>query len=167
MRNESPRGKRQTAKIAAIPLLLLILWKVVAAKSTDDELATTQPTKPPNASAASTSGRAGSAASPPRQRTWPDWSIAEVVRHNPFTFTGRRDPPTSDAAVAQSNDEPEGLEPIEAELSAYMLSSRGEVALIEGQLVRVGDVIDQQWIVTELTPDGATLAPLAAPSTDR
>ena len=160
MRDVSPKQPIKRWKLAVIPVLLVVLYKVLAGGSDDEVPDSSAPTaRRPDAGSAPIKFQQAKR----RERNWPTFSLEDAIRHNPFTFTGRRDDPET---PPEEQSEPENLEPIEAAVTVYLNSAKGEVALVDGQLVRVGDVVDGQWRVTLVTPEYAVLAPIS-PTADQ
>lgn len=158
-----PRAKasamRQRNKLAAVPILLIVLLKVLTGDSNNEEPSASEVAAP----RAATGDATRQPSRPRRERQWPAITVEEAIRHNPFTYSGRRDaaPTSGDPSIAAA------AEPIEAAVTAYFQSTKGEVALIDGQVVRVGDIVDGDWRVVKLSPDSAVLAPADAAASGR
>ena len=147
--------KHNKIKIALIPVLsVALLWMVLGRTGGDDSQPAASATVPVVAQAGQPSrAQAAVREIPKPERNWPGFELQDLLAHNPFT--GGLDPEAN--AGEQDDSQAAAQELGVLAVKVYLTSRRGTVALVDGHVVREGDVLEDGRLVAKLTPDFAVI----------
>lgn len=162
-----PANARERAKLAAVPVLALVLLWVVT-RGEEEAL-------PPPVALADPAA-AGSPAAPGANRTappasgdsqWPDFALAEIVAHDPFAVPRAiaSGPPSVHSPLTQpvSVDRPENTADQgrsrrqmlgKKRVSVIYRGPHGPTAIIDSRVYREGDKLEDGVRIVEIRADG-------------
>jgi hypothetical protein len=164
MADPSQQSNSKRVKMALVPLLGLVLAYVIFGSSDDKKDAPATAVATPIATTAAVEAPAA----PHREvapRSWPNRTLSEIIAHDPFRL--QQEVPTISSNASTSDDE-EAEEQADAftqlvdrfstTVPDLVLHSRhGASAVIDGNTIREGDVLDGRARVVSIRPDGIIL----------
>lgn len=150
MSEQASAKKNNLLKIVMIPVLGVALYWVVTKNQKSDST----PVANFEQSKQATGKESASAKLASREIQWPDLAIDDLLQHNPFN-TGIQIPNSSKLVAEKGIANPSV--PQQIEISIYMDSAKGPVAMIDGQIVHEGDQLANGQFITKLTPQYALL----------
>ena len=129
-------------KLAAIPVLIVILAMVMRSNGSQEEAV---PETGTSLSAASFQEKKSPKQAIRRDREWPDMNLEELLCHNPFSNSLL----VQEAKLTKST----GIDSNVIKVDAFLSSSSGTVAMAEKKMYRVGDQLPDGRIVDSVSDE--------------
>jgi hypothetical protein len=163
--SETQSNTRDRVKLAAIPVLALILFWVLTQGEDDAGQPPAALADPGSSGAAVPSGSIGERRSPPE---WPALALSEILAHDPFAVPPALapDPPPPDDAVTQpvAMEAPDTSARDRARARRELLAGKrvsliyrgpaGPTAVIDSREYREGDMLSDGVRIVEIRRDG-------------
>ena len=157
--NSGSHFGREHVKLALIPVLGLILVAIAFQPAKTEGVPATAATSP--LSAANSAAALNQAAEGGRPN-WPEMRLEDLVACNPFEPRSVPVPQElpATAPTAESNPDHAPAEPpphTPGQLQAIYHDARGAAAIVDSQIVRVGDVLEDGSRIVAITSQGLEL----------
>ena len=159
--NSGSRFGGERIKLALIPVLGLILVAIAFWPAKTEGVPASAATS--SLSAANSAAALNQTAAGPSP-IWPEIRLDDLVAHNPFEPRSVPVPKEMPAAspTAAGNPDPAPAEPPAhppGQLQAIYHDARGAAAILDSQIVRVGDVLEDGSRIVAITSQGIELEP--------